>query len=443
VLHTPTGPVTTDVSIDALTGNPGACPRYTGTHLVQHSKSGGLEEIQPPFPTAQTGVWPLSSILACLGRPQPFAAVSRVLVHGTNGRAELGKDSQLLQGDIDPRGSTFPDTSQMPIIFVRGTSWVYYRPWRGTSTDFNSPDQVEGDSDSAIVIEVYTGPLLDVHMTADLSQVDEGRVSFTATVSGNSPGSHLTWDWESGDNQSSSAAGEVSFTYAAAGDYTASLQVSTDDGSGGGDQVPITVPARAGEPTPVPTKDASTPGPNDGSNGVTPPGSATPHNRTPGQRNGGDKSRSPASGAKGGRNTPSKHGRPHASATPSPPSASPGSGESAGTGGGSPSNAQNGAGRRKPATRERNRREKTPDSGLERVTGLLVSDVIPLSAAASPLVQETGAPRGSAARARRHVEASPVPAIIGASLAVLLLLGLGAARELDVRWSALLPRLGS
>src|SRR5262249_36108043 len=103
------------------------------------------------------------------------------------------------------------------------------------------------------------------------------------------------------------------------------------------------------------------------------------------------------------------------------------------TGGSAPST-PGGSGRRTPATKERKRREKTPDSGLEHVDGRLVSDIIPLSAATSPLVTETAAPRGSAPAERRPVGPSPVPAISGGTLAVLLLFALGAARELDVRW---------
>jgi hypothetical protein len=83
-----------------------------------------------------------------------------------------------------------------------------------------------------------------------------------------------------------------------------------------------------------------------------------------------------------------------------------------------------------------------PESGLQRVDGRLVSDVIPLAAAASPLVQRGGERRGTAERERAHVGSGSVPAAIAASLAVLALLGLGAARELGLRWRALVPGAG-
>jgi hypothetical protein len=80
-------------------------------------------------------------------------------------------------------------------------------------------------------------------------------------------------------------------------------------------------------------------------------------------------------------------------------------------------------------------------TGLKTVTGLLVSDVIPLSAAQSPLVQDTAVPRGSApAERQQESSGAGVLAIAGASLAVLAILALGAAGELGVRWRALAPR---
>jgi hypothetical protein len=74
------------------------------------------------------------------------------------------------------------------------------------------------------------------------------------------------------------------------------------------------------------------------------------------------------------------------------------------------------------------------------VAGQLISDVIPLPPGASPLVHVVPATVASPPPARRAVRASLLPAF-GAALAVLLLLGLGAARELGWRpaWPALRP----
>jgi hypothetical protein len=61
-----------------------------------------------------------------------------------------------------------------------------------------------------------------------------------------------------------------------------------------------------------------------------------------------------------------------------------------------------------------------------------VSDVTPLSAGASPLVRVVPAAVATAPPARQAIRASQLPAF-GAGFAVLLLLGLGAGRELRGR----------
>jgi hypothetical protein len=71
------------------------------------------------------------------------------------------------------------------------------------------------------------------------------------------------------------------------------------------------------------------------------------------------------------------------------------------------------------------------------VRGLLIADIHPVSLSASPLVTTAEPPVATAAPVRRGVRASVIPGL-GAALAIVLLLGLGAGRELrDRRWSAL------
>jgi hypothetical protein len=72
----------------------------------------------------------------------------------------------------------------------------------------------------------------------------------------------------------------------------------------------------------------------------------------------------------------------------------------------------------------------------------LISDVTPIPAAASPLTHIEPAAVATAPPARRAIRTSLLPAL-AAGLAVLLLLGLGARRELRTRrdWRAL--RFGS
>ena len=78
-----------------------------------------------------------------------------------------------------------------------------------------------------------------------------------------------------------------------------------------------------------------------------------------------------------------------------------------------------------------------PPSG-PLVAGLLISDVTPLPPGASPLVHTAPARPATAPPARQAIRATLLPAL-GGGLAVLLLLGLGAGRELRGRrrWRAL------
>jgi hypothetical protein len=77
-----------------------------------------------------------------------------------------------------------------------------------------------------------------------------------------------------------------------------------------------------------------------------------------------------------------------------------------------------------------------------RVNGLLISDVTTVPADASPLVHTVPAALATAPPARQAIRASVLP-IVGAALAVILLLALGARRELRSRrdWRTL--RFGS
>ncbi|MGH2882834.1 MAG: hypothetical protein ACRDPA_09110, partial [Solirubrobacteraceae bacterium] len=82
-----------------------------------------------------------------------------------------------------------------------------------------------------------------------------------------------------------------------------------------------------------------------------------------------------------------------------------------------------------------------PPSG-PLVSGLLVSDVRPLAPGASPLVRVIPAEVSTAPPARQAIRASLLPAF-GAGFAVLVLLGLGAGRELRGRRRRPTPRVGS
>jgi hypothetical protein len=423
------------VTTDDLGHDPGGCPTYTGTNLVEHGGAAGqgLSVDEP----ASTPIWPMWSILACLGPKHVVPGdVTSVVVY-SNGAPETDRVSRLTHADlaIDPdtgRGtSDFDDDSQSPIVVTRGSSFDYHRPWRG-GDDQNYADRVY-PTGSPLVIDVYTGDLLDVTLTATPGSVHAGG---TVTLRASLPvGAGRSYTWTSGDGTTwTTSQPSTTYQYTSGGDYTATVEVEDGHGGGGAGKAPVDVEANDTQAQPTPTPSATPPprGPDRGAPGHS-PGHTPGHTRRPGQAKGGGKARSPGSGAHEGERTPTDHGRrptPTATAAPSP------AGRSAGSGGGAPSRDRGAPGGAKPETRRRTRRTRTPDSGLERVSGRLVSDVIALPAGASPLVRRGGAPQGSAQQERRQVDGGSLPAVIGALLGVAALLGLGAARELDV-----LPRV--
>lgn len=424
------------VTLEDLFGDRFGCPDYPQDNSYLE---GGVPVDQPPWNPgvgSETGTWPLSTILGCLERTHLTKddVLGGVTILGSDGaRSDLARESIFPPTD-------FPGGRQ-PLVISKGTTFEYHRPSRGGGDD-NAKDKVPTDSDSPLHIEVSTRALLTVGLTASPSSIDEGgTVTFTATPAG----SGYTYEWDAGDGRSkvTTSTPSHSFRYDAQAVYRATVHV-TSPGASGWQSVLVTV---KGDVQPEPTPGPTPAGVPDGSDGPAPSGPAAPHGRSPGTPKGSGNGRPTNPGSKhGGKPQPGAPGQPQPTATPATPSSADGtggSGTSIGGGGGSQSSRQdNGAGRRQPATRDRTRRERAPATGLERVTGRLVSDVIPLSAVNSPLVTEVGAPRGSPARERRHVEAGPLPAIIAGTLAVVLLLALGAARELDVRWRTLLPRMG-
>jgi hypothetical protein len=75
------------------------------------------------------------------------------------------------------------------------------------------------------------------------------------------------------------------------------------------------------------------------------------------------------------------------------------------------------------------------------VTGLLIGDVVPLPADESPLVHPIPAPSATAPARQAPPSASKLP-VVAAVVAVMLLLGLGAGRELRGVRRRPLPGLG-
>ncbi|HEY4829214.1 MAG TPA: PKD domain-containing protein, partial [Solirubrobacteraceae bacterium] len=317
-----------------------------------------------------------------------------------------------------------------------GSENQYDRPWRGSSqgqTDEDFLDEVQSSQNgqpAPISIEVFEGGLLTVTATASRTTAPAGgAISFSATVTG-ANGSPLSYSWNFDGGAPNSSAASPETTFASAGQYAVTLQVTDAAGAGGGTEIPINVgpaaPAASGKHKQTGSgtsrKSHSPTGPRKSSGNHAGASAGTHQSQTTGQSN------------------PSTSTTSQTATTPSSTSTTPTTSGAktdttpARTTGSHPRTPRHPAPVIKPPA-------PAPVSG-PLVNGQLISDVTLLPAGASPLVHSVPAPAASAPPARQAVRTSPVPALAGA-LAVALLLALGATRELRGRraWRAL--RLGS
>ncbi len=421
------------------------CPAYTGPSTMQEL---GLQGFVPV--TFPSNAWALSTVLSCLApKPVTLGGQGGVTVLDINGSPETGPGSELTAADLAPPGQTdFNNSQEGAVVSDLGTAIRYDRPWRGPAqgqADYDFLDQVtdsDNDSPQPVGIEVFEGPLLTVTVHASQTSVPAGgTVSFSAAVTGqNDSGLSYSWGFDGAAPGSSAAAPQL--TFANAGEYNVTVQVTDAAGGGGVASVSITV-------------------------GTPPAPAAGGHNQTGAGTN--RKSQTPTGPKKsGGHHAGGPAGKPKSTQSTT---AGKGNGANAGTGKASPgtssthasttpSSTPTGASSH-PATTsasphrattspERAKRAPVPPAqpttpvplAGPRVTGLLVSDVTPVAADASPLVHTVAAPLATAPPARQAIRTSPLP-VLGAGLALVLLLGLGAGRELRTRrnWRAL--RFGS
>jgi len=431
------GTSSTSVSSSELLADPQKCPAYSQSRMTEYSSSGPTTIGLPGNSGSGTGTWSMSTIVQCLQDPVSPGDVTGITVLSGDGSPEVGPGSQLTPADL-ASPSDFQSNTDSPTISDRGSSFEYNRPWRGQG-DLDLNDQVS--TAAPISIEVFEGPPLTVTATASSSSPAAGAsVSFSAAVSGNQ-GSALHYHWSFGDNLPDSQEATPSVTYTDAASYTVTLQVSDDNGGAGGTTVPITVTGSSAA-TPPPT--ASTPGASTGPKGTgTNPNGGT-HGTTGGNGKGAGTTPSNGNGNTGKHRTgtpsptsshtqtpsrsgaASSSGSPGSSATTSPPPTS------------SPSTANSPATRSSPAHRTHRAAHRAPThhrpvttTGAtgQLVTGRLIADVTPRAPGASPLVRRSPGSAAAAVAARRQTTASPLGAIAG-GLAILLLLGLGAGREL-------------
>jgi PKD domain-containing protein len=427
-VYSSSGTSTDSVSLAELQANPGQCPTYQESSMNELGRQGFVD-----VPLAQNATWSLPTILGCLQTPIPPASVKAVTVINAAGSPEVGSDSQLTPQDLQTP-SDFSNQSESPVVQALGSVNQYDRPYRGSpqgQPDDDYLDEVQSSQDdqpAPISIEVFEGGRLTVTATASKTTVATGgAVSFSATVSGanGSPLSY-TWGFDGGAPNSTAAAPEAAFN--TAGQYDVAVQVTDSAGAGGGAEIPITV----GSPPPAATgshhqtgggtsrKSHSPTGPrkSSGQHAGSGAGTHTSQSTTPGKSDTTPAQTTPTN------QTPTTASHPatqtsiptHSTTTQSP----------------TPHRPRHTSPITKPPTRV------FPFGPL--VTGQLISDVTTLPAGASPLVHSVPAPTTSAPPARQAIRTSLLPAL-AATLAVVLLLGLGAGRELRGRrgWHALRP----
>ena len=444
-VYSPSGTTQNDsVSLAQLQSDP-RCAAYSGTDMNELGRN-GFVDVQ----LAPDGTWALSTVLGCLSTPVPVAAVHGVTVINGQGAPETGPGSMLTPADLAPQGSTdFNNPQEAPVVQALGSLNQYDRPWRGGGQgqpDYDFLDEVQGTDNGQplpIAIEVFEGPLLTVTVSASRTTVPAGgTVTFNATVTGQN-GSALSYSWSFDGGAQSSTAPSPQVTFGNAGQYDVTVQVTDSAGGGGSAEIPITV----GAPPPAATGSHPQTGSGKSRKSHTPSGprkSKGTHAGGPAGKSNTGKSTTAGKGSSTstGKNTSTTSSTTSTSTTPA--STTPSSTTGAST---------------HHATASTSRRASTPHRAVGHTTapltrstpplpsgplvsGQLVSDVTPLAAGASPLVRVVPAAVATAPPARQAIRASLLPAF-GAGFAVLLLLGLGAGRELRGRRRRPTLRVGS
>jgi PKD repeat protein len=400
------------VSLAALTSGSQPCPGYPEDSMTEYGRGGPVTTQFSP-----TDTWSLSSILDCLQTPIPVTEVTGVTIIDSQGAPELGSGSQLTRTDL-ASPSDFQNTDENPVVQDNGSTVEYDRPWRG-GTDQDFDDQVQ--EAPPLSIEVFEGPKLTVTASASQTIISPGTsVSFTSTVTGpDDTGLSYKWNFDGGAAGSTQADPQVAF--ASAGVWDVSLEVSDSAGGGGATTIPITVKSVSGTAgqSHSPTGPSKSRGK---TRGGVPGKPRTDASQKSSSSNGG--------GGRGTTSTPAATTSTPAATTSTPAASSSSSSTSTNHKPTGPAH-----GRAKPSATHP-QRGRSPlgatASSEPLVTGRLISDVLPLSAGASPLVHDVPAAAATAPALGHTARASIVP-IVATGLVILLLLGLGAGRELRGR----------
>lgn len=431
-VYSASGTSTESASLTALQ----QCPTYSGPGPMQELGLQGFEPVTFPSST-----WALSTVLSCLPQPVALNGQGGVTVLNGDGSPETGSGSQLTAADLAPPGHTdFNNPDEGPVVAALGSANRYDRPWRGSAggTDYDFLDEVvqsENGQPEPITIEVFEGPLLTVTAHASQTTVPAGgSVTFSATVTGQDD-SGLSYSWSFDGTAPNSTSADPPVTFADQGQFNVTVQVTDATGGGGVASIPITV----GTPPAPATGGHKQKGAGTNRKSQSPTGpkkSGGRHARGPA---GKPKSRQSTTPAK--TNTSTTGGAATQSSSTVQTTTTPAPSTQSMTTATRPSTTAPRARPERPAVPRTRPTTPVPLAG-PRVTGLLISDVTPLPATVSPLVHTVAAAITTSPPARRAIRTSLLP-VFGAALGVVLLLGLGAQRELRTRrgWRAL--RFGS
>jgi hypothetical protein len=399
---------TRQVPLSAL----GNCPPYSGSSTMYMSPS-GIDETVP------SSSWAMSTVVTC-GLQIPLGNVSQVQVDNPS----RGFEAPLSSADLSTP-SPYQDPSAQPLVSTNGSQDqnTYTRPWLGGS-DQNGPDQVVQDNAPVTIVVYQNGSVLTVHAQGHIvsATANAMTVDFSATVQNAQgteiPPSALSWSWSFGDSSTAGTAAPA-HTYASAGAYYVTVQVTdAQDGSGGTDTFQVSSPSPAA------------PGPHNHNGAGNHPKAKSPGGptHTSGTHTGAPSGRSRQSGSSRSSSdtTTAPAQTPQTTSTTAPAPT-----QTAAPPAPHPSPPQPPRRRAAPARRNRHPAHRTaPASGRGRlITGRLVSDVVPLSADASPLVHSVPAAAASAAPVRRATQTSSLTGVV-AAVVIALLLALGGAREL-------------
>lgn len=439
------------VSVGTLEGDPQDCPPYVGPHFALYQTNGSSYDETFPKTT-----WTLATVLSCLDVPVKVSQITSVSIVSASGAPEVDSESQLTQADLN-LPSDFNDPSTTAVIYdiaanTSNPQFEYTRPWRD-SPDANNNDQFTETANTPIDIEVFEGPHLTVSVSASRTTVAAGdAVSFKATVTG-PDANNLSYSWYFGGAAAPSTAAAPQVTFANAGTYDVGLEVTNaDGGSGSAPNTTITVNG-SGPPPPTKTGTTTTPGGGEQPTATSPTGTPTGPTTTPPPGRGsktppGKKPGAPKPSAHRQRDGSSHHKGPHHK-KPSG-GASPSSGGSSGSSNSAATSPISSAPAPAPpapaASHHANKGTKPqprapenqpsppalPGQTATLVTGRLISDLRPLPLGASPLVHPLHGSPAAEPAVREAVRTSPLPVLTG-TVAVMLLLALGAGRELRGR----------